>query len=47
MFPRANDGDGGGWQVDYPRADINLSIRLSELTKTRISRQSDGEPNHL
>jgi hypothetical protein len=47
MFPFANDGDGGGWQVDYPRADINLSIRLSELTETRISRQSDGEPNHL
>ena len=40
-------GDGGGWSVDYPRADINLSIRLSELTKTRISRQPDGEPNHL
>jgi len=35
------------WWVDYPRADINLSIRLSELTKTRISRQPDGEPNHL
>jgi hypothetical protein len=47
MFPPAPDGDGGGWGVDYPRADINLSIRLSELTKTRISRQSDGEPNHL
>ena len=48
MFPRdAADGDGGSWQVDYPRADINLSIRLSELTKTRISRQSSGEPNHV
>jgi hypothetical protein len=47
MFPRSYDGDGGGWQVDYPRADINLSIRLSELTSTRISRQPSGEPNHL
>jgi Domain of unknown function (DUF4159) len=47
MFARAPDGDGGGWQVDYPRADINLSIRLSELTKTHISRQASGEPNHL
>ena len=28
-------GDGGDWAVDFPRADINLSIRLSELTKTR------------
>jgi hypothetical protein len=47
MFPVAYDGYGSGWGVDYPRADINLSIRLSELTKTQISRQSNGEPNHL
>jgi hypothetical protein len=40
-------GDGGGWGVDYPRADINLSIRLSELTKTLISVDGEGEPNHL
>jgi hypothetical protein len=40
-------GDGGGWLVDYPRADINLSIRISELTRTRISRDAAGEPNHL
>jgi hypothetical protein len=40
-------GDGGGGFVDYPRADINLSIRVSELTKTRISRDASGEPNHL
>jgi hypothetical protein len=40
-------GDGGNWSVDYPRADINLSIRLSELTRTRISRDSSGEPNHV
>ena len=40
-------GDGGGWSVDYPRADINLSIRLSELTKTRVSLDAAGEPNHL
>src|SRR5690242_13918462 len=31
-------GDGGGWSADFPRADINLSIRLSELTKTRVGR---------
>jgi hypothetical protein len=40
-------GDGGGWMVDYPRADINLSIRLSELTRTQISLDPSGEPNHL
>jgi hypothetical protein len=46
-FSYSNNGDGGGWQVDYPRADINLSIRLGELTKTSISTDASGEPNHL
>jgi hypothetical protein len=41
------DGSGNGWTTDYPDADINFSIRLSELTKTTISRQADQEPNHL
>ncbi len=40
-------GDGGGGNVDYPRADINLSVRLRELTKADISRTPDGEPNNL
>jgi hypothetical protein len=47
VFSQSYDGDGGNWSVDYPRADINLSIRLSELTRTRISRDSSGEPNHV
>ena len=38
---------GAGWTTDYPDADINFSIRLSELTKTRVGRRPDGEPNHL
>jgi hypothetical protein len=38
---------GQGWWTDYPDADINLSVRLSELTKTRVSRRPDGIPNHL
>ncbi len=46
MFRNAADGDGGGWSVDYPRADINLSFRLSELTTTSVSRDSIGEFNH-
>jgi hypothetical protein len=46
-FASSRRGDGGGWGVDYPRADINLSIRLSELTRTVISRDGSGEPNHL
>ena len=46
-FSGGGFGDGGGWSVDYPRADINLSIRLSELTRTSISTDVTGEPNHL
>ena len=38
---------GQGWWTDYPDADINFSIRLAELTKTRVSRMPGGEPNHL
>jgi hypothetical protein len=38
---------GLGWGTDYPDAEINFSIRLSELTKTRVSRSSDNEPNHF
>jgi hypothetical protein len=29
-------GDGGSWLTDYPLADIDLSIRLAELTKMRV-----------
>jgi hypothetical protein len=46
-FASDGRGDGGGWSADFPRADINLSIRLSELTKTRVGRAADEEPNHL
>jgi len=37
-------GDGGNWSVDFPRADINLSIRLAELTKADVSHDASGEP---
>jgi hypothetical protein len=33
-----------GWGDDYPQADFNLLVRLSELTKTRISRWNNGDP---
>jgi hypothetical protein len=46
-FRQNRNGDGGGWSVDYPRADINLSIRLSELTKTTVSFAAPQEPNHV
>ena len=47
QFRSASNGDGFGWDVDYPRADQNLSIRLSELTKTSVSFDDRKEPNHL
>jgi hypothetical protein len=43
----AGGGDGGSWQVDWPAADINLSIRFSELTKADVSKSADGNPNTL
>lgn len=46
-FRQNRNGDGGGWSVDFPRADINMSIRLSELTKTTVSFAGPQEPNHL
>lgn len=36
-----------GWRTDYPGADINFSIRLSELTKTRVPLAPDGDPEHV
>jgi hypothetical protein len=48
MFTQARRmRSGTGWTTDYPDADINFSIRLSELTKTHVGRRPDGEPNHL
>ena len=40
-------GDGATWNVDYPRADLNLSIRLSELTKAVVGKDAAGNPRHL
>jgi hypothetical protein len=37
---------GSGWTTDYPYADINFMIRLSELTKTQVDRDAGGDPNH-
>jgi len=45
-FRQNPNGDGGGWAVDYPKADINLMYRLSELTATGVSRDSRGNYNH-
>ena len=37
---------GVGWRTDYPLGERNLSLRLSELSRTRVSQRRDGEPNH-
>jgi hypothetical protein len=47
VFRADRNGDGGDWSVDSPQADLNLSIRMSELTKTTVGLLPDGEPNHL
>jgi hypothetical protein len=47
MYERtAYEPMGMGWVTDYPYADINLMTRLSELTKTPVSRGHGGQPNH-
>src|SRR5437667_9989761 len=46
-FRQSPYGDGDGWSVDYPRADLNLSFRFSELTSTIVSRESTGGFNHV
>ena len=33
-----------GWGDDYPQADYNFLVRISELTKTRISQWTNGDP---
>jgi len=39
--------NGGSWTTDYPNADINMSIRFAELTRTRVSFTSARQPKHL
>lgn len=47
-FRGSRGGIGGGWGTDYPDADLNLSTRLGELTKTPISvDKRTGQPNHV
>jgi len=40
-------GDGGSWLTDYPLADIDLSIRVSELTKIAVAFDGPDQPRHL
>src|SRR5678816_4902296 len=47
MF-RSNRSEAGGigWSTDYPFGEINLLIRLSELTKIPVSRDRRGDVNY-
>ena len=46
MYTRTRYEDMGmGWMTDYPYAERNLMIRLSELTKTPVSYDNDHDPN--
>ena len=42
------EAGGQGWRTDYPGADINFSIRFSELTKTAVGKDPEnGEPEYF
>jgi hypothetical protein len=46
QFRQNPQGDGNGWSVDYPKADVNFPYRLSELTATSVSKDKNGNFNH-
>ncbi len=37
---------GQGWLTDYPDADNNLMLRMSQLTRTRVSWWNVGQPGY-
>lgn len=41
------EAGGQGWSTDYPDADVNFSIRFSELTRTRVSFDGSGRPENV
>src|SRR5215207_9399151 len=47
VFRQSRNGDGAGWNVDWPRADENLSIRASELSRVPVSMDGDQSPKPL
>src|SRR5688572_5220963 len=47
FFRSGFSGDGGTWLADWPYADINMSIRLREMTRTPVSRDERGDPQPL
>jgi hypothetical protein len=41
------EAGGMGWWTDYPSSDVNLSIRLSQITKIPVAMDRRGEPKHV
>jgi len=41
------EANGMGWWTDYPTADINLSIRLSQMTMTHVATDERRDPRHI
>ena len=41
------EAGGSGWSTDYPDAERNFSIRLSELTRTRVRFTPEGDPGYV
>jgi hypothetical protein len=41
-----SEPQGAGWSTDYPYAGVNLMTRLSELTRTPVSFDGNGDPNY-
>lgn len=41
------EAGGMGWWTDYPTSDINFSVRLSQMTTTRVSFDKGGDPRHI
>jgi hypothetical protein len=41
------EAGGQGWRTDYPGADNNFSVRLSELTFVRVKLGRDGQPDNV
>ena len=42
-----SEAGGTGWSTDYPDAELNFSIRLSELTKTRVAFDERRTPDFI
>jgi len=38
---------GSGWNTDYPGADNNFSVRLSELTRVRVRMDKTRQPDYV